>query len=308
MPLAHPIPDLMSLDLLASVADLGSIRQAAVAHGISQPAASTRLRSLEGVLGLELLHRSSGGAQLTPAGRAVVQWSEKILHQVRALQAGTVALRSDGRTRLHVAASMTVAEYLAPEWLVRVASSDPEIHVSLEMANSEQVIELVRERKAALGFVEGVSHLAGLRGQVLLADKLVLVVSPQHPWARRRHPVSPAELAATSLIVRETGSGTREVLETWMTSFGLSVRVGVELGSTTAIKRAVAASAAPAVLSHLAVRGDVREGRLVVVPIAGVTLARSIRVVWLRSEPLSVAAKRVLTRIHAVVDDCESFA
>lgn len=303
MPLAQPIPDLISLDLLASVAELGSIRQAAVAHGISQPAASTRLRALEGVLGLDLLDRSSGGARPTPAGRAVVEWSETILHNVRALLTAAAALRSEGRTQVRVAASMTVAEYLAPEWLVRLAALDPELHVSLEMTNSEQVVGLVREGRAALGFVEGTSNLAGLRGQVLLSDELVLVVAPHHPWARRRSPVSPQELAATPLVLREVGSGTRDVLETWLARSHLGVTAVAELGSTTAIKRAVESGVAPTVLSRLAVRSDVREGRLVIVTLQGAKLTRSIRVVWQRSLPLTPAAKRVLARINAVIAD-----
>jgi len=305
MPLPQPIPDLVSLDLLASVATLGSIRQAAIAHGISQPAASTRLRVLEGTLGLELLNRSSGGAQLTPAGRVVVQWSEQVLGDLRALLTATSALRREGRTQVHVAASMTVAEYLAPEWLVRLAGLDPELHVSLDMANSEHVVEMVRDGRAALGFVEGVSSLAGLRSQVLLHDELVLVVAPHHPWARRRTPVSPEELAATPLVLREPGSGTREVLEGWLARSGLEVTAMVELGSTTAIKRAVESGVAPAVLSLLTIHREVRDGRLVTVALRDGELSRAIRVIWSRTESLSPAAKRVLTRIHAVIDDRE---
>lgn len=302
MPLSQPVPDVVSLELLTSVAALGSIRQAAVAHGISQPAASTRLRALEGVLGLELLQRSSGGARLTPAGRVVVQWSEQVLADLGALLTATAALRREGRTEVHVAASMTVAEYLAPEWLVRLAALDPELHVSLEMANSDQVVELVREGRAALGFVEGHTRLAGLRSQVLLEDDLVLVVSPEHAWARRRTSVSPAELAATPLVLREPGSGTRGVLEDWLSTLGLGVNPMVELGSTTAIKRAVESGVAPAVLSHLAVHAETRDGRLVAVALRDAQLTREIRVVWSRGAPLGPGAKRVLARVHAVLD------
>ena len=298
MPLSQPVPDLVSLDLLASVAALGSLRQAAMAHGISQPAASNRLRSLEGTLGVELLHRSSGGAQLTPAGRVVVGWSEQVLGDVHSLLTATAALRRERRTSVHVAASMTVAEYLAPEWLVRVASLDPDLHVALDMANSEQVAELVREGRVDLGFVEGASRLVGLRSQVLLDDDLVLVVAPHHPWAGRRRDVTPSELAATPQVVRESGSGTREVLEAWLGESGLSVNAMVELGSTTAIKRAVESGVAPAVLSRLAVASDVRDGRLVAVPIAGGGPTRSIRALWSSTSPLSAAAKRVLAQIH----------
>ncbi|HSN02440.1 MAG TPA: LysR substrate-binding domain-containing protein [Acidimicrobiales bacterium] len=298
MPLPQPVPDLISLDLLASVAALGSIRQAAMAHGISQPAASTRLRHLEGSLGVELLHRTSGGAQLTPAGRVVVGWSEQVLSDVRSILTATAALRRERRTSVHVAASMTVAEYLAPEWLVRVATIDPDLHVALDMANSEQVAELVREGRVDLGFVEGASKLVGLRSQTLLDDELVLVVAAHHPWASRRREVTARELAATPQVLREAGSGTREVLEEWLGERGLAVTALVELGSTTAIKRAVESGAAPAVLSRLAVSGDVRDGRLVVVPIAGGGPTRMIRALWSAASPLSPAAKRVLSQIQ----------
>ncbi len=303
MPLVQPVPDLISLDLLASVAALGSIRQGALAHGISQPAASTRLRALEATLGVELLHRSSGGAQLTPAGRVVVGWSEQVLGDVRSLLTATAALRRERRTQVHVAASMTVAEYLAPEWLVRLATLDPDLHVALDMANSEQVAELVREGRVDLGFVEGTSRLVGLHSQALLDDELVLVVAPHHPWASRRGEISRAQLAATPQVLREVGSGTREVLEEWLGAVGLAPTAVVELGSTTAIKRAVESGVAPAVLSRLAVHADVREGRLVAVPLAGRGPTRTIRALWSASSPLSPAAKRVLAQIHEVTTE-----
>ncbi len=303
MPLPQPVPDLVSLDLLASVATLGSIRQAALAHGISQPAASTRLRALEGTLGVELLERSSGGARLSPAGRVVVGWSEQVLGYVRSLLTATSALRRERRTQVHVAASMTVAEYLAPEWLVRLASLDPDLHVALDMANSEQVAELVRDGRVDLGFVEGTARNVGLRSQALLDDELVLVVGPHHPWATRRSAVTAAELAATPQVLREAGSGTREVLEEWLARAGHVPTAVVELGSTTAIKRAVESGVAPAVLSSLAVHADVRDGRLVAVPIAGGAPTRTIRALWSRSATLSPAAKRVLAQIHEATSE-----
>lgn len=299
MPLPQPFPDLVSLDLLQSVALLGSIRQAAVAHGISQPSASTRLRSLEKIVGLELLDRSSGRAQLTPAGSAVVQWSERMLDDMRSLLVGASALRSERRTRLRLVASMTVAEYLIPQWLTRLRSVDPELRVSLEMGNSEQVVQWVRNRRAELGFVEGHSSLAGLHKRVVAHDELVLVVAPSHPWARRRTSVSAVELAATPLVLREVGSGTREVLEDAMNPLGLSILPLAELGSTTAIKTAVVDGVGPAVLSRLATYGDVEDRRLVVVPTA-VDLTRSICAVWLSTQLLSSPAKRLLAQIDSV--------
>ncbi len=294
MPLPQPCPDLVSLDLLRSVADLGSIRRAAAAHGISQPAASTRLRSLEGVVGLDLLDRSSGRAQLTPNGRAMVEWAGRVVESMEGLVEGAAALRSEATGEFHVAASMTVAEYLVPSWLIGLRASDRELRVSLAMGNSEQVIELVREGKAELGFVEGLASLAGLRSQVVHDDELLVVVAPSHRWATRGGSVSASELATTPLVLREPGSGTRDVLETALRGVGLSVRPVVELGSTTAIKNAVASGLGPAVLSRLALRAEVEDGRLVAVPVDGVDLSRSLRAVWRRGQPLTRPARRLL--------------
>ena len=297
MPLLEPLPDIRSLDLLHSVAELGSIRQAALRHSMSQPAASVRLRSLERSLDLQLLDRSHGRAQLTSAGAAVVQWSETVLEATRELLLGTQALRSDSKTHLRVAASMTVAEYLVPGWLNHLRVSDPDVIVSLQMGNSQHVVRAMLHGDAEIGFVEGPHAPRELASRVVRSDDLVVVVAPSNRWARRRKPLSATELSATPLVVREAGSGTREVLEAALESRGLTVTPLVELGSTTAIKAAVASDASPGVLSRLAVAADVQEGRLVVVATRGFSLERSIRMVWSRERPLSPSARRLVRQI-----------
>ncbi len=297
MPLAEPVPDIRSLDLLRSVAELGSIRQAATAHHISQPAASMRLRSLERALDLQLLDRSSGRARLTATGLAVVQWSEAVLDGMRDLLLGMAAVRSEGRDTLRIAASMTVAEYLVPGWLNRLRASDPDIAVSLEMGNSGHVTEIMVRGGADIGFVEGPDDPPDLHTHVVTGDDLVVVVAPSHPWARRRRPLSPADSAATPLVLREAGSGTREVLARALGAAGLEPTPLVELASTTAIKASVAAGTGPGVLSRLAVESEVADGRLVVVATSGVPLQRLIRAVWPSERPLMPAATRLLRQL-----------
>jgi DNA-binding transcriptional LysR family regulator len=297
MPLLEPVPDVRSLDLLHSVAQCGSIRQAALVHGISQPAASMRLRSLEQALGLVLLDRSHGRAQLTPAGVAVVQWSENVLEPLGRFSLSTRALRSEGETQLCLVASMTVAEYLVPQWLTRLRESDPSIVVSLKMGNSHLVVDTMLRDEADVGFVEGPHAPEGLAAKVVCMDDLVVVVAPSDLWARRKRPLEAPELSATPLILREAGSGTRDVLETSLHSLGLVITPLVELGSTTAIKAAVTAGVGAGVLSRFAVESELREGRLVEVITAGFTLERSIRMVWSKGHPLSLSAKRLIKSI-----------
>ena len=297
MRLVQPVPDLVSLDLLQSVAELGSIRRAAAAHHISQPAASMRLRSLERTVGLQLLDRTAGPARLTPEGMAVVEWSERVIEGMHALVSGTQAMRTEGRSQLRLAASMTVAEYLIPRWLHTFRKVQPEVRVSLQMGNSDQVIDMVARQVIDLGFVEGRSRPMGLETRLVGTDELVVVVAKHHPWNRRRRPLSPEELSRTPLVLREIGSGTREVLEQALGELGLGVTPFVELGSTTAIKTAVASGTAPAVLSRLAVHDDLHEGRLFAIDVPGLRLERSIRAHWPRSRLLTEPAEQFLSMI-----------
>ena len=294
VPLPEPYPDLPSLDLLVSVGELGSISAAAAAHGVSQPAASMRLRSLERLLRVPLLDRSTRGARLTAAGMATAEWAAAVLGDMRTLLAGTATLHSDRHSQLRLAASLTVAEYLLPRWLHLLSAEIPSTRVSLEMGNTVHVAGLVARGQADMGFIEGPRPPGRLRSRGLLADELVIVVGPGHPWSRRRRPITAAHLAGSPLVLREPGSGTREVLTDAMASRGLGVTAAMELGSTTAIKAAAMTGTAPAVVSALAVRAELRSGHLVAVSCEGLRLRRTIRAIWATSHPPAAAGVRLL--------------
>jgi DNA-binding transcriptional LysR family regulator len=162
------------------------------------------------------------------------------------------------------------------------------------MGNTAHVADWVAAGDAELGFVEGPRPPGRLRSKELLADRLVIVVARDHPWSRRRTPVTARELAATPLVLREPGSGTRDVLAEALRAHGLDVIAAMELGSTTAIKAAAATGAGPAVLSALAVRSELHAGQLVAVACPELTLNRSIRAIWAAARPPSPAAARLL--------------
>ncbi|GID92500.1 LysR family transcriptional regulator [Amorphoplanes digitatis] len=278
MPLPPQVTDLTPFDLLLSVARLGSVGRAAAAHRISQPAASARLRELERRLGLTLLHRSPRGSTLTGTGALVADWARAAVDAADALAAGAAALRTSHESRLAVAASQTVAEYLLPAWLVALRSGHPGLSVTLRAANSAEVAAAVLAGEVELGFVEGPDVPAGLHAEAVAADRLVVVVAPGHPWSRRRRGVTAAELAATPLVSREAGSGTRRAFEESLRPLTAEAPL-LELSSTTAIKHAVAAGSGAAVLSSLAVTADLAAGTLVAVPTA-MPMQRHLRAVW----------------------------
>jgi len=294
-PLSHRVPDLGALELLLAVARHGSLGRAARDMGITQPAASSRVRSMERQLGLALLDRSPRGSRLTDAGALVTDWARRIVEAAEAFDAGAQALRDRRDSRLRVAASMTIAEYLLPGWLIALRAERPGTAVSLLAGNSAGVAERLLSGEADLGFVEGLSVPAGLDGTVIAHDRLVVVVAPSHAWARRRTPLTPGELAATPLILREHGSGTRQVLDAALAVHGPLAPPLLELSSTTALKGAAESGAGPCVLSELALGEELSARRLVKVPIAGARLRRQLRAVWPSGHRPTGPARDLLT-------------
>jgi len=283
MPLSPRVPDLGAMDMLLSVARLGSLGKAAAEHGVSQPAVSSRIRRMERLLGLALIERTSNGSALTAAGSLVADWAREVVGAAASLEHGVDALRTESQDRLRIASSMTVAEYLMPSWLSTAHQEEPGLGIALVLANSTEVAHLVRELEVDLGFVEGPARPRGLRASTVASDRLVVVVARSHPWARRRTPLTARELADTPLIQRERGSGTRSTLgKALLDSLGdvETAQPLLELTSTTAIKAAVQNGLAPAVISSIAVADEVVHGRLVAVPVDDLDLSRTLRAVW----------------------------
>ena len=280
-------PDLRSLELLVALAEAGSLSGAGRVMGMAQPNVSRALSRLERQLSVQLVTRTPSGSSLTPEGVVVLEWARAALDAVDRVTIGAKSLAAQEETSLRVAASLTVAEYLAPSWLARLRRARPDVRVSLAVSNSDLVLEQVISGEVDLGFVEAPTVPRTVSSRVVARDELVVVVGPAHPWVSRLDPVGPTELATTDLVMRESGSGTRQTLERALRVAG--VRLGdshLELASTAAVKSAAAAGDNPAVLSELAVASELGTGSLIRVPVEGLRLGRRLRAVWPAGVPL----------------------
>ncbi|BBX36576.1 LysR family transcriptional regulator [Mycolicibacterium mageritense DSM 44476 = CIP 104973] len=309
MPLSPRMPELAAFEVLLAIARTGSLGAAGRELGLTQQAVSSRLASLESQTGVRLVQRSTRGSRLTPAGVVVAEWADQLLDVARRVDAGLTAMRTESHKRITVTASLTIAEQLMPRWLVSLQAEAqrrgaPAPEVILTAANSDQVIAAVRDGSAELGFIESPGVPKGLHSRVIAHDELVTVVTPDHSWARRSAPVSPAELNETPLVSREIGSGTRDALSTALRdALGDGVAQAapaIELSSAAAMRAAVLAGAGPAVMSRLAVTDDLTLGRLREVKIAGLDLRRQLRAIWLSGRtPPAGAVRDLLGHIAA---------
>jgi molybdate transport repressor ModE-like protein len=308
MGLSAHVPDLAALEVLLGVARTGSLNSAAQQIGVSQQAISARIRAMEAQTGVTLVRRTPRGSSLTAEGAVIAEWAARVLDVATGLDAGIAALRADRRSRLRVSSSSTIAEQLLPTWLASFRAvaarpgGGPAPDVVLTAVNSETVIGHVNEGAADLGFIEGPRQPTGLRSRIIGHDRLAVVVAPGHPWTRRRSGISAAELAGTPLVSREGGSGTRDTLSTALAAVlgpgHAQAPAALSLSTTAAVRAAVLASAAPAVISELAVADDLAAGRLIEVHISELDLRRSLRVIWAgAANPPAGAARDLISHI-----------
>lgn len=293
-------PELPALGLLVALnANAQSIGQAAEALGLAQPNASRSLRNLERDLKVPLLRRSPRGTELTVEGQAVAEWASKVIDAYASLNAGTRAIQDARAGTVRVSASLTVAEYLLPRYLTTFTSAHPDIDVGLTVENSAAVIAAVREHRCDLGLIESVSLPQDIPAEVVGHDRLLIAAAPDFAGAWTA-PITSEALAEVPLLVREVGSGTREVLDAALAEFG-GASVAGEYGSNSALKIAAATSVAPVVLSELALRDDLRAQRLVALPVeSGVDLERVLQAVWSPTRRLSAGASSLLEHMVSV--------
>ncbi len=280
------VPDLPGLRLLLTIGRTGSIGAAAREAGVSQQAASERLRGIEAQTGLTLVRRGPRGSELTPSGVVVSEWAARLIELTDEIETAIEGLRGERSRGLSVWASMTVADSLVPRWLVQLRQRQLRqgdgvpTSVSLTAGNSHQVVDAVTDGSAHLGFVEGVDAPRHVRSTTVAEDELVLVVAAGDPLTRRRRPIPAEEVAGMALTGREPGSGTREVVERSLAAAGLTAHAPVvELTTTAAVRGAVLAGSAPAFLSTRVVARDLESGHLVAVP-TELDLRRRFRAIW----------------------------
>jgi len=297
------MPDLDSFEVFAAIAKAGSLGGAARELGLTQQAVSRRLASMEAKAGVALAVRTPRGSQLTSSGTLVAELASRLMEVAYDVDTALGSLRRQGRERIAVVASPTVAENLMPHWLLslRAANSrqaDSLPHVELTSAVSTHAIASIRRGTADLGFVENPDPPDGLGSCVVGWDELVVVVPPSHKWARRSRALGPSELAQTPLISFQAPSGIRAALTGALRrALGAEIQEApplIELPSAGAMRSAVLAGAGPAVMSRLAVADDLSVGRLCAVTLSQLDLQRELRAIWLGGRTPPVGAVRNL--------------
>lgn len=276
-----------------AVADLRSFSTAAQELRISQPSVSYQVKELESALGLALLDRLGKRVQLTEAGRLLYGYTRRTLNLLDEAAVALEDLRGIRRGSLRIGASTTVGIYVIPAALGAFKKQHPDLAISLEIGARGSVQDRVLNNELDLAVVGPPLPDADLVSVPFLNDELVVVAPAGHPLAGRTG-LSLRDLRDEVFLMREAGSGTRWAVEQQARRSGVTLKVGMELGSNGAIKHAVESGLGVAVLSRYAIGLEKASGDLVVLDVAGFPVRREWHIVHLRRRKLAAAVQEFI--------------
>jgi DNA-binding transcriptional LysR family regulator len=282
--------NLNHLAIFQAVAEAGSIGGGAARLHISQPAVSKQLKDFESSLGLPLFDRLPKGVRLTGAGVQLLVFAQRISAAEAAAERTLADMRGLHAGKLAIGASTTIGNYLLPATLAEFRRAHPGIEIALEIANTEVIQHKLLDSALDLGLTEGFVESDELYAEVFAMDQIVVIAAPDHHLAKRSR-LSLHELCDETCVLREPGSGTRSVIEHMLMQRGLEHKPAMSLGSTEAIKRAVADGAGISLVSRLAVSDELDGGTLVLLPVDDLQLERPLHKLSLRDKQPSRAVQ-----------------
>jgi DNA-binding transcriptional LysR family regulator len=293
--------NLNQLRVFKAVFEEKSLTAAARRLRISQPAVSKQLAELEQTVGVVLVDRLPRGVQLTAAGEALERHARRIFVAELAAEAELAELMGLSRGRLAIGASTTIGSYLLPRVLGLFHVAHPRIELEVEIGNTAAIQQAVLDGRVDVGLTEGLVASESLEVDVFTRDEMVVIVPVRHPWAGRTH-VEAGALKEVPVIARERGSGSRAIVEAALAERGVEIEFALSLGSTEAVKNAVAEGLGIGLVSRLSVALEVEVGRIAALPLHPRPILRDLHRIRLRGRnpsPATAQFQRELERFYA---------
>ena len=283
--------DTRQLAAFCAVVERRSFSQAADRLGVTQPAVSLQVRTLEKRLGTQLLDRSGRRVEPTEAGWRLYRGAQRMLALESQLMADVAATgEGDLAGDLLLGASTGPAAVAVPVALAEFQRQNPDVRVFLTVSDTHSIVERVAARELELGIVGAARRHRGVRFEPFFADQVILVCPADHPFANRT--VTLEELRGERLILMQEGAGVRQIVEDALRRQGVRLRdldVRLELGLQESVRRAVEAGYGVTFISRTAVEADLAAGRLSEARVEGLDATREIS--------LASATGRARTRV-----------
>jgi len=266
------------LKVFRAVAEHLNFHKAAEHLFLTQPAVTLQIKALERDLGVRLFDRAAGRISLTGQGSILLDYANKMAALAGEAEQELGCKEGKVSGQLSLGVSTTIAQYVLPRLLGAFLADYPAVEFSLHSGNTSDIVQLLLDGKVAIGLIEGPARDRGIRSEPFMQDELVLI-TPRH--FELDH-LSGNQFLASSLLMREQGSGSRRVVETALEKAGFKLKSFsrvMEMDSTEAIKSAVEAGLGIAFVSRWAITKELQLGTLKVGQVSGVKIARQFALV-----------------------------
>lgn len=288
------------LHIFYTVAEKGSFSAAAQALHMTQPAVTMQIQSLEDYFGTKLLHRSTKKIELSEAGRTLLPHAKRSVELVRQTDEAMSAFTQMLQGRLQLGASLTIGEYVLPRMLGPFARQYPDISIVMKVMNTTQIMDDILKHQLNFGLIEAPIHHPDMIVEPVMQDELKLIVPAGHALADRGE-VELEDVMAYPFVLREKGSGTRQVMEDQLQKKNIDpqdMNVVMELGSTGAVKSAVEAGVGITMLSPSSVQHELALGLVHIVEIRELEFKRQFYAIHLKSSLLPLSAVAFLNYLR----------
>ncbi|WP_373898648.1 selenium metabolism-associated LysR family transcriptional regulator [Haloimpatiens sp. FM7315] len=242
---------------------------------VSQPSISQAINDLERELDVKLFERIGKKIYLTYYGEVLLKYVRRILNIYDEASRVMKDINSLKGGKLIIGASTTIGIYIMPDVIGKFSKKYPDIDISIIVENTENIVKLIEENKLDIAFVEGPVHSDEIRLEKFCEDELVFITNSDHPWTRDKKIVK-EDILKEKIIIREKGSGTREVFVDALKKRDIDFKIFMELGHTEAIKKAVEAGIGVSCISKRCVKDEVNYGKLVVAKIDDLRIIRNL--------------------------------
>jgi DNA-binding transcriptional LysR family regulator len=271
--------NLRQLKIFVVVCKTKSMSTTAKELYMTQPAISQTISNLEDSLNVKLFDRIKRRLELTYAGKILLRYSKRILNLVDETENTIEDIVNMNQGELRIGASMTIGTYLLPQIIEDFQQKHQGIKLPFTIDNTSVIEEMILDNDIDLALVEGPIHSKDISIEHFFDDQLYLMCSTKHRWSNLEK-LAPEKIKEEDFIMREKGSGTREIIENSMAKFDLSCRVTHVLNNIEAIKKAIAANLGVSILPKICAKDELKQRKITKVKLQKIKFKRKFSIIY----------------------------
>lgn len=260
---------------------------------ISQPSISQAIHELEAELDVKLFDRIGKKLFLTQEGIVYLGYVRRIINLHEECLKTMEEISKNQKGKIRIGASTTVGIYILPDIIKGFLQKYREIEIALSVANTRDIENMILENRIDFAYIEGKSNFDEIIKVPIWNDELVFISNPEHSWNKKNY-INNQDILSQKLIMREEGSGTRQVVESFLQNNHIDYNIFMELGNTEAIKKSVEANLGVSCLSERSVLEKIKNGSLVGYRFKDKIISRTLNLIYHKDKFLSNNMKKFI--------------